>query len=80
MEINELKKPEESQNKWKKGNNKKSKGRFRGTWVAQSVKHPTLDLHSDLDLRAVSLSLALGSTLGMEPIKKRQGCLGGSVS
>jgi len=39
----------------------------RGTWVAQSVKHPTLDLSSGLDLRVVSSSSELGSTLGMEP-------------
>lgn len=40
----------------------------RGAWVAQSAKHPTLDLSSALDLRVVSWSPALGSTLGMEPI------------
>ena len=31
--------------------------------MAESVKHPTLDLSLGLDLRVVSLSLALGSTL-----------------
>ena len=29
-------------------------------WVAQSVKHPTLDLSSGLDLRVVSSSPTLG--------------------
>ena len=38
-----------------------------GAWVAQSVKCRTLDLSSDLDLRVVSSSPRLGSTLGMEP-------------
>ena len=31
---------------------------FEGIWVAQSVKHPTLDLSSGLDLRVVSSSPA----------------------
>ena len=35
-----------------------------------SVKHPTLDLSSGLDLRLLSLSPALGSTLGMELTSK----------
>lgn len=35
--------------------------------MIQRVKHPTLHLHSGLDLRAVSLRPALGSTLGVEP-------------
>ena len=39
----------------------------RGTWLAQSVKPPTLDLSSGLDLRVMSSSPALGSTLGEEP-------------
>ena len=34
----------------------------RGTWVAQSVKHPTLDFSSGLDLRLVSSSTVSGST------------------
>ena len=34
--------------------------------VARSVKWPTLDLSSDLDLKVVSSSLVLGSTLGAE--------------
>ena len=38
-----------------------------GAWVAQSVKHRTLDLSSGLALRVVSSSPTLGSMLGMEP-------------
>ena len=34
--------------------------RFRYSWVAQLVKHPTLDLYSGLDLRVVSSSPMLG--------------------
>jgi len=37
-----------------------------GAWVAQSVKHPTLDFGSGHELRVVSSSPAWGSTLGME--------------
>lgn len=40
---------------------------LRGTWVAQSIKHPTLNLISDHDLRAVRSNPALGSTLHVEP-------------
>ena len=40
---------------------------LRDTWVAQLVKHPTLDLSSDLDLRVVSSSPFLGSMLGVKP-------------
>ena len=38
------------------------------------VEHPTLDLHSDLGLRVLISSHALGSTLGMKPTyqKKRK--------
>ena len=36
-------------------------------WVAQGVQRLTLDLSSGLDLRVVSSSPALCSTLGMEP-------------
>ena len=39
----------------------------KGTWVAQWVKHLTLDLSSGLDLRVVSSSPMLGSTLGVKP-------------
>ena len=39
----------------------------QGAWVAQSIKHPTLDLSSSLDLRVVSSSPTLGSTLGVVP-------------
>ena len=35
--------------------------------MAQSIKHPTLDLSLGLDLRIVSSSPTLGSSLGMEP-------------
>jgi len=44
-----------------------TKPKAEGTWVAQSIKRPTLDLSSGLDPRAVSSSLPLGSMLGMEP-------------
>ena len=37
---------------------------------ALSGKQPTLDLSSDLDLRVMSSSPNLGSTLGMKPKKK----------
>ena len=37
-----------------------------GTWVAQSVKRLTLDLSSGFDLRIVSLSPSLGSTLDVK--------------
>ena len=40
----------------------------RGTWVAQSAKHPILGLSSGLDLRVMSLSPTLGSTPGMKLI------------
>ena len=36
----------------------------RGTWVAQSVKHLTLDLSSGLDFRIMSSSPTLGLGLG----------------
>ena len=38
-----------------------------GTWVAQSVKHVTLDLGSGHDLRVMRSSPTLGSVLNMEP-------------
>ena len=40
---------------------------FWGSWVAQSVKHLTLDFGSAHDLRVVRLSPGLGSMLGVEP-------------
>ena len=40
---------------------------YRGTWLAHSVEHLTLDLSSGLDLRVVSSSPILGSTLGTKP-------------
>ena len=33
----------------------------KGAWVAQEVKHPTLDLHSGRDLGVVESSPVLGS-------------------
>lgn len=36
------------------------------TWVTQVMKHLTLDLCSDLDLRVMSSSPALGCTLGVD--------------
>ena len=39
--------------------------------MAQLAKRLTLDLSSGLNLRIVNSSLASGSTLGMEPIKKK---------
>ena len=38
----------------------------QGAWVAQLVKRPTLDLSSGLDLRVMSSSSAMGSSLGVE--------------
>ena len=38
-----------------------------GTWVAQLVKHPTLDFGSGHDLRVMRLSRVSGSVLGVEP-------------
>ena len=38
-----------------------------GTWVAQLLKHPTLDLSAGLDLGDVSSNPTLDSMLGMEP-------------
>ena len=43
-----------------------SKNKNRGTWVAQSIKHPTLDFSSGHDLTVVRLSPTLSSTLSME--------------
>jgi len=40
--------------------------------VAQSVKRSTLNFRSDLDLKVISSSPALGSTLGMEPTLKKK--------
>lgn len=40
---------------------------FRDAWVAQSVKRQTLDIIPGLDLRVVSLSPELSSTLSVEP-------------
>ena len=39
-----------------------------GCLLAQSVKHPILDLGSGLDLMVVSSSPTLGSKLGMEKV------------
>ena len=39
----------------------------RDAWVAQSVKHPTLDLGSGHDLMVVRLSCVSGSMLSVEP-------------
>ena len=43
------------------GSTKKSKR--TGTWMAQSVKYPTLDFSSGHDLRVLGLSPTLGSAL-----------------
>ena len=40
---------------------------FGGTWVAQSVEHPTLDFDSGHDPRVMGSSPALGPVLSMEP-------------
>ena len=42
---------------------------IRGTWVAQQVKHPTLDFGSGHDLKVIRSSSALSSELGVEPVK-----------
>ena len=39
----------------------------RATWVAQWVKHLTLDFGSGYDLKAMRSSPASGSVLGVEP-------------
>ena len=39
----------------------------QGTWVAQLVEHPTLDLSSGLSLSVMSSSPMLGFVLGMKP-------------
>ena len=41
--------------------------RGQGTWVAQWIEHPTLDLSSGLDFKVMSSRPTLGSTLGLEP-------------
>ena len=41
--------------------------------MAQLVKRLTLDRSLGLDLRVVSSSLALGSTLGLKPTFKKNG-------
>ena len=43
-----------------------------GAWVAQSVKHPTLDLSSGLDLRVMSSSPILSPMLGVESTQKKE--------
>ena len=40
---------------------------YQGAWVAQLVKHLTLDLSSALDHRIMSSNPTLDSMLGMEP-------------
>ena len=42
-------------------------GLSKGAWEAQSVKHPTLDFGSTLDLMVVWLSPVSGSVLSVEP-------------
>lgn len=50
----------------------------RGGWVVQSVRHVTLSLSLDIDLRVMSSSVTLGPMLGMEPaFKKKRGGRGG---
>ena len=39
---------------------------LRGTWVAQLVKHPTLDISSGLTLMVLNSSTALCTTVDME--------------
>ena len=43
----------------------------RAACVAQLVKCPILDLHSDLDLRVADSRPALGFTLGWSLLKKK---------
>lgn len=45
---------------------------YRSVWVAQSIKHLSLDLISGLDFRVVSLSLTLGSMLPPDPRPKKK--------
>ena len=44
----------------------------RGTWVAQSVKHLTLDLSSGLDLRVCELKPHVGLHAGLGAILKQK--------
>ena len=54
-------------NSLRTGTNASLNVRYRGTWVDQSVKHPTLDFSLGHDLRVMRSSPTSGSTLGMEP-------------
>ena len=58
----------------RKGNWRKVVKRYKlwSTWVAQSVKHLTLDLNSGLDLMVLSSSPVLGSMLGMKLTLKQK--------
>ena len=49
------------------GMNRLNTSPCKGTWVAQSVKHLTLDFGSGHDLRAMRLSHMADSWLGVEP-------------
>lgn len=40
--------------------------------MVQLVKNPLLNFSSDLDLRALSSNLVLGSMMGMEPTYKKK--------
>ena len=44
------------------------KDQKKGAWVAQSVKHPTLDFGSGHDLRIMRSSLPSGSVLSAESV------------
>ena len=46
--------------------------KFRDIWVTQSVKYPTHDLSSGLDLKVVSSGPTLGSTLGVKKKTNRK--------
>ena len=46
--------------------------RSGGVWVAQSVKHLTLDFSPGLDLTILSSSSVLGSALDMKPTFKKK--------
>ena len=43
-----------------------TKSKFRGAWMAQSVKHPMIGFGSGRDLRVMGSSLTLGSVLSTE--------------
>ena len=50
----------------------KTETKPKGTWLAQAIKHLTLDFSSSLNLRVMSSSSTLGSMWDIVPIKKKR--------